>query len=259
MNQWQEVDEHWEYLFSNLGEIARGIQRKSLRKPSGLVKTQKRWKKVICKRQVHANLGIQLYPNNHKTDPNILKPDTPALVSSEQKTGSMSFCCIVREVPSPLEILTPLVLQVADGRCGGFLQIRLTPGQARPCAHSPLLNNFHWSIIALQCCQFLLHSHVDQLCVHTCSLCLSPHPSLQVITGQRAELSARHRRLSFLRCFTRGGVYIPAPLSQFLPPSPSPLCPQVRSLGLCLYSCPANRVLGTIFLVCCVYFMVYKR
>ena len=113
-------------MFSNLGEIARGIPRKSLRKPSGLVKTQKRLKKVICKRQIHANLGIQLYPNNHKTDPNILKPDTPALVSREQKTVSVSFCPIARDVPSQLEILSPLVLEVADYRCGGFLQIRLT-------------------------------------------------------------------------------------------------------------------------------------
>ena len=36
--------------------------------------------------------------------------------------------------------------------------------------------------------------------------------------------------------------------SQFTPPSPSPMCPQVCSLHLHLYSCPANRFIQTIFL-----------
>ena len=41
--------------------------------------------------------------------------------------------------------------------------------------------------------------------------------------------------------FTFGSVYMSMPLSHFVPayPSPSP-CPQVRSLRLHLYSCPAT-------------------
>ena len=43
-------------------------------------------------------------------------------------------------------------------------------------------------------------------------------------------------------------VYICQLLSQFAPPFPSPLCPQVHSLCLCLSSCPANRFISTVLL-----------
>ena len=48
--------------------------------------------------------------------------------------------------------------------------------------------------------------------------------------------------------FTFGSVYMSMPLSHFVPayPSPSP-CPQVHSLCLPLYSCPATRFISTIF------------
>ena len=53
-------------------------------------------------------------------------------------------------------------------------------------------------------------------------------------------------------------VYVSTTVSA--PPTVSfPTVSTVRSLGLCLYSFPANRFLRTIFLVCCVYFTVYKR
>ena len=45
-------------------------------------------------------------------------------------------------------------------------------------------------------------------------------------------------------CFTYDRVYVSLPVSQFVPSSPSPpvsRCPQLHSLHLCLYSCPANR------------------
>ena len=49
--------------------------------------------------------------------------------------------------------------------------------------------------------------------------------------------------------FTFGGVYMSMPLSHFVPayPSPSP-CPQVHSLRLRFYSCPAPRFFRTIFI-----------
>ena len=48
--------------------------------------------------------------------------------------------------------------------------------------------------------------------------------------------------------FTFGSVYLSMPLSHFVPAYPSPsLCPQVHSLRLCLYSCPAPRFFRTIF------------
>ena len=43
-------------------------------------------------------------------------------------------------------------------------------------------------------------------------------------------------------------VYMSMPLSHFVPAYPSPaLCPQVHSLRLCLYSCPAPRFIRTFF------------
>ena len=44
-------------------------------------------------------------------------------------------------------------------------------------------------------------------------------------------------------------MYVSTLLSQFIPPSSSLLFPQACSLCLQLYYCPANRFIGTIFLV----------
>ena len=58
--------------------------------------------------------------------------------------------------------------------------------------------------------------------------------------------------------FTFGSVYMSMPFSHFVPayPSPSP-CPQVHSLHLRLYSCPAPRFFRTIFLCFCYRVHIY--
>ena len=43
-------------------------------------------------------------------------------------------------------------------------------------------------------------------------------------------------------------IYMSIPISQFIPPTPSPLITIIRSLDLCLYFCFANKFIGTIFL-----------
>ena len=54
--------------------------------------------------------------------------------------------------------------------------------------------------------------------------------------------------------FIHISVYMSIPISQFIPPPPPPLisvppwCPYVCSLHLCLYFCPADRFICTIFL-----------
>ena len=59
--------------------------------------------------------------------------------------------------------------------------------------------------------------------------------------------------------FTFGSVYMSMPLSHFIPayPSPSP-CPQVCSLHLPLYSCPAPMFFITIFFYLDSIYMCYR-
>ena len=70
-------------------------------------------------------------------------------------------------------------------------------------------------------------------------------------------------------CFTYGNVYVSMVLSQFDHPLLTPLCLEVRSLCLHLYSCLAGRFISTIFLyslhmliyvlVLLTYFILYNR
>ena len=46
----------------------------------------------------------------------------------------------------------------------------------------------------------------------------------------------------------RGGVHRAVLFSAFVPPCPSPLCPYIYPLRLCLSSCPPNRFISSIFL-----------
>ena len=106
-------------------------------------------------------------------------------------------------------------------------------------------------------CQFLLYNKVNQLYVYICPHIPSllhllpplPIPPLQVVTKHRADLPMQCSCFPLAIYFTFGSVYTSMSLSHFVPayPSPSP-CPQVHSLCLCLYSCPAPRFIRTIFL-----------
>ena len=104
-------------------------------------------------------------------------------------------------------------------------------------------------------CQFWLYNKVNHLRVyiypHITSLsCLPPTlpiPQLQVVTEHRADLPV------VCNCFTLaiylifGSVYLSVLLSHFVPAYPSPYpCPQVHSLRLHHYSCPAPRFIRTI-------------
>ena len=106
-------------------------------------------------------------------------------------------------------------------------------------------------------CQFLLYNKVNQLYIYICSRilpsCISlppalPIPHLQVVTKHRADLPLLCSCFPLAIYFTFGSVYMSMPLPHFVPayPSPSP-CPQVHSLHLHLYSCPAPRFFRTNF------------
>ena len=104
--------------------------------------------------------------------------------------------------------------------------------------------------------QFLLYNKVNQLYIYIYPhipslLCLPPTlpiPPLQVVTKHRADLPVLCGCFPLAICFKFGSVCMSMPLSHFVPayPSPSPW-PQVHSLHLRLYSCPAPRFFRTIF------------
>ena len=104
-------------------------------------------------------------------------------------------------------------------------------------------------------CQSLLYSKVNQLYVyiypHIPSLlslpCTLPIPPLQVVTKHRGDISVLCGCFPLAIYFTFGSVYMSMLLSHFVPASPPPPCPQVHSLRLRLYSCPAPRFMRTNF------------
>ena len=105
-------------------------------------------------------------------------------------------------------------------------------------------------------CQFLLYNKVNQLYIyiypHISSLLhlppTLPIPPLQVVTKHRADLPVLCGCFPLAIYFTFGSVYMSMTLSHFVPAYPSPsLCPQVHSLRLRLYSCPAPRFIRTIY------------
>ena len=111
-------------------------------------------------------------------------------------------------------------------------------------------------------CQFLLYNKVNQLYVyiypHITSLLhlppTLPIPPLQVVTKRRADLPVLCGCFPLASYFTFGSVYMSMPLSHFIPASPSPSpCPQVHSLRLCLYSCPAPMFIRSIFFLDAIY------
>ena len=76
-----------------------------------------------------------------------------------------------------------------------------------------------------------------------------PIPPLWVFTNYQADLPVLCSCFPLAIYFTCGSVYMCMLLSHFVPVYTSPsLCPQVHSLHLHLYSCPAPRFFRTIFL-----------
>ena len=80
----------------------------------------------------------------------------------------------------------------------------------------------------------------------------------QVITEHRVELPGLYSCFLLAIYFAHSSIYRSIPISQFISPSPSLLCPHVRSLHLHLYSCPANRFISTIFSRVHVYALIYN-
>ena len=105
-------------------------------------------------------------------------------------------------------------------------------------------------------CQFLLYNKVNQLYLyiypHISSLLRLPPtlpiPPLRVVIKHRSYLPVLCSCFPLAIYFTFGSVYMSMQLSHLVPAytSPSP-CPQVYSLRLHLYSCPAPRFFRSFF------------
>ena len=119
---------------------------------------------------------------------------------------------------------------------------------------------FNTSLLEYNCftvlCQFLLYNKVNQpyayIYPHIPALLslppTPPIPPLQVVAKHQADLPVLCGCFPLAVYFTFGSIYMSVPLSHFVPAYPSPsLCPQVHSLHLHLYSCPAPRFFRTIF------------
>ena len=81
------------------------------------------------------------------------------------------------------------------------------------------------------------HGPPSQCPFHPSRSLQSPELSSLCCAAASHELSVSHTVVYKCQCD-----------SQFVPPSPSLLCPHVRSLCVRLYFCPANRFICTIFL-----------
>ena len=107
---------------------------------------------------------------------------------------------------------------------------------------------FYWSIIALQHRVGLCYRAEWIRCMFTYVVCLlEPFepPSYSSGLSQSTKLSSlRYRAASHWHLIQQDTVSMSLLPSQSAPPSPS----TAHSLGLCLYSCPENRFITTIFL-----------
>ena len=116
-------------------------------------------------------------------------------------------------------------------------------------------------------CQFLLYNKVNQLYIyiypHISSLLHlppshHPYPTHQVVTEHQADLPVLCGCFPLASYFTFGSVYMSMPLSHMVPAYPCPSsCPQVHSLPLCLYSCPASRFIRNSFLLVSIHMSQY--
>ena len=112
-------------------------------------------------------------------------------------------------------------------------------------------------VSTLQCSESCKDTYIPSLFNHPPTSQTPSHPPpCPTPLGHHRALSwipwAIHQLpTSYHISYTAVYIYMSVLLSQFVSSSPSLLCPHTHSLCLCLYSCPANRFICTIFLEDC--------
>ena len=103
-------------------------------------------------------------------------------------------------------------------------------------------------VSAVQQSESVICIHISPYLLPLASPAHPPYPTPLGGRKHRADLPVLCGCFPLAIYFTFGSVYMSVLLSYFVPayPSPSP-CPQVHSLRLCLYSCPAPRFSRTNF------------
>ena len=89
--------------------------------------------------------------------------------------------------------------------------------------------------MALQCCVSVVHQCEAAVHIPLSRASLSPPTRLGY---HSTELSVLHMVVYMCRCYSLNSSH----------PLLPPLCPHAHSLHLCLFSCPANRFISTVFL-----------
>ena len=111
-----------------------------------------------------------------------------------------------------------------------------------------------WRLITLQYCSgFLPYIDMNQSWIYMCShpeppSHIPPHPIPLGHPVHQPWALISCIQPGLVICFTLDNVHVSMLFSQIIPPSPSPIESKVCSIHLCLFSCPAYRVIVTIFL-----------
>ena len=111
---------------------------------------------------------------------------------------------------------------------------------------------FNRRIVAPQCCvsfhcKTTWIRHKEQTSPASWASLPPYHPSHPRLSQSTELRPVPHSRFLPAIHFTRGSSCTSVPLSQLIPPFPSPMGPQVHSSWLSLHSCPAHRFISTIF------------
>ena len=151
----------------------------------------------------------------------------------------VGFCCTTRISQLCIQAPHPQVIPLHPSPLGHHG----VPGWA-PCVTQQLPCSYVLHMVVTYELYIISHNYVYSPSPRSSY----PIPLLQAITEHQAGLPMLHSSSPVVICFTHGSYICQCYFPSSSYPLLLPLCPQVCSLCLCLYSCPANSFVSTIFL-----------